>query len=88
LVPVGIQLKVAIWKQNEGGEKLHNRYFLTNMFGVMFGTGSDASGNPDADESDDIVLLEEGQYHTRYQQYAGPNPPFEKVGEPFFVTGR
>ena len=88
LVPVGIQLKVVIWKQNAGGEKLHNRYFLTNMFGVMFGTGSDASGNPNADESDDIVLLEEGQYHTRYQQYAGSNPPFEKVGESFFVTGR
>jgi hypothetical protein len=58
------------------------------MFGVMFGTGSDASGNPDADESDDIVLLEEGQYHARYQQYAGSNPAFEKVGESFFITGR
>jgi hypothetical protein len=87
LVPEGIQLKVVIWKQNEGGEKLHNRYFLTNMFGVMFGTGSDASGNPDAEESDDIVLLGEGQYHTRYKQYAGSNPAFTKVGNPFFVTG-
>jgi len=88
LVPEGIQLKVVIWKQNEGGEKLHNRYFLTDMFGVMFGTGSDASGNPDAEETDDIVILEGGQYHTRYQQYAGSNPPFEKVGEPFFLNGR
>lgn len=87
LVPAGVQLKVVIWRQNAGGEKLHNRYFLTNMVGVLFGTGSDASGNPAAEESDDIVLLEEGQYHTRYHQYAGSNPPFTKVVEPFFVTG-
>lgn len=87
MVPASIQLKVVVWKQNVGGEKLHNRYFLTNMFGVMFGTGSDASGKPDSEESDDIVLLEEGQHHTRYQQYAGSNPPFEKVAEPFFVIG-
>ena len=88
LIPVGIQLIVFIWKQRENGEKLHNRYLLTNMFGVMFGTGSDSSENPDSSESDDIVLLEEGQHHTRYQQYSGSSPAFDKVCDPFPVIGQ
>ena len=86
LVPTGIQLKVVVWKQKAGGENLHNRYLLTNLFGVMFGTGSDEADNPDGVESDDIVLLEEGQYMTRYQQYSGTPPAFDIVGQPFVIN--
>ena len=85
LVPAGIQLKVVVWKQKVGGENLHNRYLLTNLFGVMFGTGSDETDNPDGVESDDIVLLEEGQYVIRYQQYKGTPPAFGLVGQPFVI---
>ena len=86
LVPAGIQLKVVVWKQKVGGENLHNRYLLTNLFGVMFGTGSDEANNPDDQESDDIVLLEEGQYVTRYQQYKGTPSAFDLVGQPFVIN--
>jgi hypothetical protein len=88
LFPQWIQLKIVVWKQRYNGEKLHNRYLLTDMYGVMFGTGSDAASDPDSIESDDIVLLEEGQYLNRYSQYAGTTPAFDLVGKPFQITGR
>lgn len=88
LIPEGIQLKIVVWKQRDYGEKLHNRYLLTDMFGVMFGTGSDAASDPDSTESDDIVLLEEGQYLNRYKQYSATTPAFDLVGKPFEITGR
>jgi hypothetical protein len=86
LVPADIQLKVVVWKQKVGGENLHNRYLLTNLFGVMFGTGSDEAGNPNDQETDDIVLLEEGQYMIRIQQYTGNPPAFDIVGQPFIIS--
>lgn len=88
LVPEGIQLKIVVWKQRDNGEKLHNRYLLTDMFGVMFGTGSDAASDPDSVESDDIFLLEEGQYLNRYKQYSATTPAFDLVGKPFEITSR
>ena len=86
LIPAGIQLKVVVLKQKVGGDKLHNRYLLTNLFGVMFGTGSDEAENPDTVESDDIVLLDEGQYMIRYQQYSGSLPAYDIVGQPFILS--
>jgi len=88
LVPEGIQIKIIVWKQRDNGEKLHNRYLLTDMFGVMFGTGSDAASDLGSVESDDFALLEEGQYLNRYKQYSATTPAFDLVGEPFEITGR
>jgi len=86
LIPSGMQLKMVVWTQKEGGEKLHNRYLLTDICGVLFGTGSDEAENTDSDESDDIILLEEGQYMARYQQYLGIPPAFDIVGQPFIIS--
>jgi hypothetical protein len=83
-----IELKVVIWKQKRNGEKLHNRYLLTNMLGIMLGTGSDAAANPDSLETDDIVLLDEKQYAARYEQYLGSCPAFDLVGQPILFKSR
>lgn len=88
LVPAGIEVRVSIWTEKIRGQKLHNRYLLTNMCGVMFGTGSDASDDPEKEESDDIVLLDGGQYQTRMRQYTGSPPAFELVGKPFVIVGK
>jgi hypothetical protein len=88
LIPKGVEFKVIVWRQKIDGEKLHNRYLLTNLFGVIFGTGSDESENPDAEESDDIVLLEEGQYHMRYKQYTGTPSAFDRVGKPIPIASQ
>jgi len=86
LIPKGVEFKVIVCKQRTDGEKLHNRYLLTNIYGVIFGTGSDESENPDSKESDDIILLEEGQYFMRYKQYTGTPPAFDRVGEPIPIA--
>lgn len=88
LVPKGVEFKVVVWKQKPDGEKLHNRYLLTNIYGVIFGTGSDESENPASKESDDIVLLEEGQYLMRYKQFTGTPPAFDRVGEPIPIASQ
>ncbi len=87
IVPASVHVKVLMWKQKNHGERLHNRYFLTDMFGVMFGIGSDEARDPNSVESDDIVLLEEGQYLNRYKQYSLSSPAFDLVGEPFEIPG-
>ncbi|PKN30963.1 MAG: hypothetical protein CVU64_01015 [Deltaproteobacteria bacterium HGW-Deltaproteobacteria-21] len=86
LVPAGVEVRISIWKEKDKGQKLHNRYLLTNICGVMFGTGSDASDDPEAEESDDIVFLDEGQYQTRISQYTGRPPAFVLVGKPFVIV--
>jgi hypothetical protein len=88
LVPAGIKVTVSIWKEKDKGQKLHNRYLLTNICGVMFGTGLDAADDPGKEESDDIVLLDEGQYQTRVRQYTGSAPSFDLVGKPFVIVGK
>lgn len=85
-IPHGTKLRVVVWKEKPNGERLHNRYLLTDLCGVIFGTGSDAAENTDSEESDDIVLLEEGQYSNRYRQYSGNSSAFNQVGQPFFLV--
>lgn len=85
-IPENTQIKIIVWKEKENGEKLHNRYLLTDRFGVMFGTGSDSADNPGSKESDDIVLLDEGQYQNRYKQYSNSAPAFDMVGKPFIIS--
>ena len=79
---------MIVWKRKADGEKLHNRYLLTNIAGALFGTGSDESDNPHAEESDDIILLEDGQYLLRYNQYTSTSPAFDRVGEPIAIASQ
>ena len=45
-VPEGIQVLVRRLRQKQDGEKLHNRYILTDLGGVAFGIGlDDGNGN-------------------------------------------
>lgn len=88
MVP-GVELKIVIWKQKERGEKLHNRYLLTDMIGVMLGSGSDSAEDQDSIETDDMVLLDEKQYTARREQFIGSCPAFDLVGQPLiFKSGK
>lgn len=66
------------------GEKLHNRYILTELGGVSFGTGLDKE-EALAGATDDLNLLDRGQYEWR--QYAGEPPEFDLPEDPITVTG-
>jgi len=87
LLPSGMTLKVVVWKQQPKGEKLHNRYLLTDLFSVMFGTGVDQADDPAGQETDDITVLSEPQHHTRRNQYTGASPAFDLVGAPLIING-
>ena len=74
LIPLGLKVKFIQWKRKPDGEKLHNRYILTDVGGVAFQVGLDEG---DEQETDDISLLNRTQYELRWSQYASQNPAFD-----------
>lgn len=84
-IPEKMRVIVRRLRQKQDGEKLHNRYILTNLGGVAFGTGLD-EGNEG--ETDDITLMDRDQYQLRWSQYGG-NPPagFDQEETPVEVVG-
>ena len=78
-LPRGVSVEFVRWKAKAGGEKLHNRYVLTDIGGVSLGVGLDA-GAPG--ETDDLLLLPRAQYELRWAQYVGKNGAFECVDQP------
>lgn len=65
-IPAGREMSVMIVKARPGGERFHNRYILTTLAGVIFGTGLDAGWGG---ETDDVCRLSREQYKERYKQY-------------------
>lgn len=82
VIPGGLELKVYRWRNREGGEKMHNRYVLTDIGGVQFGTGLDEG---EEGTTDLVSRLSAGPYEKLYQDYAGPGFSFDLDGEPFLV---
>ena len=78
-LPMGIVIEFARWKQRGGGEKLHNRYVLTNLGGVSLGVGLDGG---EAGETDDLLLLPREQYELRWAQYTLDDAAFDRVDTP------
>ena len=84
-VPIGITLLVRRLRETPQGEKLHNRYILTDIGGVTFGTGLDEGDNG---QTDDLVLMDRRQYDLRWSQYGGDPPQaFEQEGDAIEVVG-
>ena len=83
VVPTGVTITVYRWKNSI--ERLHNRYILTDIGGVLFGTGLD-EGRPGT--TDDVARLNRNVYIQRFRDYAGPNFAFDLDGEPFPVEGQ
>ncbi|QRK07783.1 hypothetical protein JQX13_48715 [Archangium violaceum] len=53
-LPSGVSVEFVRWRQKADGDRLHNRYVLTDIGGVSLGVGLDAGG---AGETDDLLLL-------------------------------
>ncbi len=77
-IPTGINVRIVRWRERVGGEGLHNRYVLTDRGGVSLAWGLD-EGAPA--QTDDLSLLEDALYRTRWEQYCGANPAFELAAE-------
>lgn len=87
--PAGQEVTIRRLGEWKGGEKLHNRYILTELGGVSFGVGLDEADDPSAAEAvtDDLNLLASDQYHLRWRQYAGEPPEFDQREDPITITG-
>jgi hypothetical protein len=84
-IPKGLNVLFKRWKQKPNGEKLHNRYILTDIGGVTFSIGLDEG---DEGETDDVTLMDRKQYELRWSQYASANPAFDLAESPFQITGK
>jgi hypothetical protein len=83
-VPATVHVEFRRWRQRTGGEKFHNRYVLSELGGVMLGTGLDAG---EVGETDDLLLLPRAVFERRWDQYVTNDRSFEEVDRPATVTG-
>jgi hypothetical protein len=85
LIPRGLRVTLRRWKQKDGGEKLHDRFILTNLGGVEFSVGLD--DGPEG-ETTGIRLLSREEYLLRWLQYTSDAPAFDPAKpDPFAVDG-
>ncbi len=69
ILPRGRSLLITVLRQRSGGEKIHNRYILTLLAGLSFGTGLDVADPDEAGQSDDLCRLSSEQLLHRWGQY-------------------
>ncbi len=81
-LPAGIEIKIFQWKERDGGERLHDRFVLTDRGGVLSTYGWD-SGEPG--QTTEVSLLDEDSYLLRWQQYQRETSAFNLIGEPFII---
>ena len=80
LIPRGFTLTVRRWDNRQNGERLHDRYILTDIGGVQFGVGLDEGG---PNSTDDISRLSYETWQRRLEDYGYDNsePAFDLEGE-------
>jgi hypothetical protein len=82
-IPKSTRLVLQRWKQRDGGEKLHNRYILTDIGGVKFDPGLDEG---DQGESVEVILLERYLYEKQWKDYI-TSPAFDSAEDSFEIIG-
>jgi hypothetical protein len=84
IIPVGLTVTLFQWQEKPGGQRLHNRYILTNLGGVSFHHGLNTGGGG---EKDDITRLDREQYELHCKQYDSAAPAFDQAADPLEITG-
>jgi hypothetical protein len=82
LIPSGLLVTLFRWKEKPGGQKLHNRFILTDIGGVSFHHGLDTG-----DGEDDINRLDQKQYLIHLEQYKSNSSAFDQAESPLQITG-
>lgn len=78
IIPACMVVNFVKLAELPNGEKLHNRYILTDIGGVTFNVGLDEG---EVGQTDDVTLMDRKQYELRWAQYSGGSPAFVRVGE-------
>ncbi|MBI2566409.1 MAG: hypothetical protein HYV63_05185 [Candidatus Schekmanbacteria bacterium] len=82
-IAAGVRIRFKRWSERRNGEKLHNRYLLTDIGGVIFGVGLDEGK---ASQTDDVNLMDAVQFLKRWGQF-NDTCAFDLVDEPKAVVG-
>lgn len=85
IIPAGLTVTLFQWQEKPGGQKLHNRYILTNLGGVSFLHGLDTGKEG---ETDDLNRLDKNQFELRYSQYNTATSAFEEAAMPMKLLGK
>lgn len=80
----GLKVTLYQWRERPGGQKLHNRYILTDLGGVSFHHGLDTGADG---ETDDLTRLDLDQYLFRCKQYDPAAPAFDSAAASLTITG-
>jgi hypothetical protein len=83
IIPKGMKIKLKRWNQKIGGEKLHERYILTDIGGIKVGPGLD-DGN--VGETFEATLLDRSLYSQRWTDYIS-KPAFDLSEKPLLIIG-
>jgi hypothetical protein len=85
LLPPGTRLELRCWKERLGGERLHNRYLLTDVGGVQFGDGIEVGEDGHYDR---VSILDEPSWSALWTHYASATPAFDEGGALCAFEGR
>lgn len=90
VIPRAHNVRIVVWREKLQGQKLHNRYLLTDIGSVSFGTGLDCNEESfnqiqPQSQTDDICCLSEAHQDKRWCEYVS-SPAFDKVVDSL-VTG-
>ncbi len=69
---------MSIWQEKTNGEKLHNRYLLTDLGGVALATGF-GQMNRSHNETDDLFRLGKEEHFLRLNSYGEDSSTFDLV---------
>jgi hypothetical protein len=82
LVP-GASIEVLFVEQMQGGERLHNRFVITDVGSVLLGDSIDEGIRG---ETNDLALLDEDHHRARLATYGNAETAFHVVGR-FRISG-
>ena len=80
IVPRGHSMTLRCWTERDDGQKLHNRYVLTDVGSVMFGNGLD-DGGTHTSATDTLARLGDESHRALFREYDEANPAFELKGD-------
>jgi hypothetical protein len=84
-LPDCMEVSVRCWSQRTSGERLHNRYLVTDIGGIKFGDSISQGAN--ASEEDHLSLLDEPSRLRLIRSYQDPGDAFDPVGTEFVIRG-
>jgi hypothetical protein len=77
MIPPGYSLELFEWSQVPGGEDFHDRFFLTDVGGIMIGAGLSATG---PNETAAFTLLNESHVRELRARFAETSTVYLKIG--------